>query len=260
MLEHADEAGASEHADEAGASEHTEAPADGGMAKHFDELAAIGFALAKSASLLPEFATHARSGNCIDAAWMKPMTGACTETDRAALNSCMTALFTRKPVLQSTPPRQNNDHARILKSPAQIQEAWQLIFERRRLGEPDDRSSIEDPEQLAKMWTTWQREWFAKELTPAQWKKTWHEKTSIFNGWCWRTLGGKHFVMAVWQTGMTWAPPPELLSTNFNGALEHVATQFASWTRRLARSVARHKAHPLTDEARTRSGAAFGEH
>ena len=66
--------------------------------------------------------------------------------------------------------------------------------------------------------------------------------------------------MAVWQTGMTWAPPPELLSTNFNGALEHVATQFASWTRRLARSVARHKAHPLTDEARTRSGAAFGEH
>ena len=110
------------------------------------------------------------------------------------------------------------------------------------------------------MWTTWQREWFAKELTPAQWNKQWREKTCIFTGWCWRTLGGKHFVMAVWQTGMTWAPPPELLSTNFNGALEHVATQFASWTRRLARSVARHKAHPLTDEARTRSGAAFGEH
>ena len=50
-----DEAGGSEHADEAGASEHTEAPGDGGMAKQFNELAAIGFALAKSASLLPDF-------------------------------------------------------------------------------------------------------------------------------------------------------------------------------------------------------------
>ena len=67
-------------------------------------------------------------------------------------------------------------------------------------------------------------------------------------------------MMAVWQTGMTWAPPPDLLSTDFNGALEHVATHFASWTRRLARSVAYHKAHPLTEEARTRSGAAFRKH
>ena len=66
--------------------------------------------------------------------------------------------------------------------------------------------------------------------------------------------------MAVWQTGMTWAPPPDLLNTDYNGALEHVATHFASWTRRLARSVARHKAHPLTDEARIRSGATVGKH
>ena len=260
MSEHADEAGASEHADEAGASDHSEIPGDGGTAKHFDELAAVGFALAQSAALLPEFSTRAQSQNCIDAAWMKPMTGACTEADREALTSCMTTFFTRRPVLQSTPPREDKDHARILKSPAQIGEAWRLIFERRRLVEPDDRRSIEDPDQLAQMWTTWQKEWFAKELTPAQTKKNWREKTSIFNGWCWKTLGGKHFVMAVWQTGMTWAPTPELLNTNFNCALEHVATHFASWTRRLARSVARHKADPLTDEARTRSGFKYRQH
>ena len=66
--------------------------------------------------------------------------------------------------------------------------------------------------------------------------------------------------MAVWQTGMTWAPPPDLINTSFDAALRHVATHFASWTRRLARSVANHKANPLTDEARTRSGTAFGKH
>ena len=73
-------------------------------------------------------------------------------------------------------------------------------------------------------------------------------------------MGGKNFIMAVWQTGMTWAPTPALLDTNSNGVLEHVAINFASWTRRLARAVTRHKKNPDTEEARTRSGSAFGEH
>ena len=50
--EHANEAGASEHADEDDASGHPEAPGDKGFAKHFDELAAIGFARHENASLL----------------------------------------------------------------------------------------------------------------------------------------------------------------------------------------------------------------
>ena len=202
-LQHADVASASEHDDEAGASEHTEAFGNEEVAKHFDELAAIGFALATSASLFPQFSTHDGSRNCIGAAWMKPMTGACTEADREALNSGATMFFTRRPVLQSTPPRENKDHARILKSSAEIKEAWQLIFEKRRLGEPDDRRSIEDPKQLASMLRTWQTEWFAKELTSAQRKKPWRQKTSVFNAWLWSTLGSQHFVMAVWQTGTT---------------------------------------------------------
>ena len=45
-----------------------------------------------------------------------------------------------------------------------------------------------------------------------------------------------------------------------NGALEHVAKHFASWTRRLARAVTRHKEDPATVEARTRSGSAPGKH
>ncbi len=66
--------------------------------------------------------------------------------------------------------------------------------------------------------------------------------------------------MAVWQTGITWAPPEEMLTNDYDGALEHVATHFASWCRRLARAVTRHKNHQATREARTRSGTAFGTH
>ena len=172
----------------------------------------------------------------------------------------MAQFFTRRPVLQNTPPREDGNVARVLKSETQIAEAWRLIFDRRRLAEKDDRQGIEDPEQLARMWRTWAKEWFAKELTPEQQRKPWRKKTSIFSAWCYNSFGGQHFVMALWQTGITWAPSSDLLETNFTGALEHVATHFASWVRRLARSVAIHKAHPQTDEARTRSGTAFGQH
>ena len=90
---------------------------------HFDELSAIGFALAKSAMLLPEF-SNSRAKNCIDAAWLKPMTGVCSPADREELASCMNTFFTKLPVLQSTPPNQNKDNARVLKTPNEIQQAW----------------------------------------------------------------------------------------------------------------------------------------
>ena len=48
-----------------GDSEHGTEP------KNFDELAAIGFALAKSAALFPRFQTFFASHNCIGAIWVK---------------------------------------------------------------------------------------------------------------------------------------------------------------------------------------------
>ena len=104
------------------------------------------------------------------------------------------------------------------------------------------------------------RQWLAEELTEEQQKLKHAKKTSIFNAWVYHHFGGKHFVMAMWQTGMTWAPTPELLNSNYNGSLEHVAENFARWTRRLARAVSHHKRDVATEEARTRSGKAFGKH
>ena len=52
--EHSEKTGSSDHDDEDGAPDHSEAPGDGGVAKHFDDLEAIGVAFAKSiAASLP---------------------------------------------------------------------------------------------------------------------------------------------------------------------------------------------------------------
>ena len=148
----------------------------------------------------------------------------------------------------------------MLKSQKEIKDAWTHILERRRLGEPDDRRPIKNQDRLAKMMTTWQNEWITTELTPKQRSTKWSSQTSIVTAWVYHHYGGKNFIMAVWQTGITWAPTPELLNTNFNGVVEHVATNFASWTRRLARAVTRHKQDPKTEEARRRSGNSYGMH
>ena len=102
--------------------------------------------------------------------------------------------------------------------------------------------------------------WFEEHLTPTQKRCKWAQKTSIWNAFIKREAGTKHFVMAVWQTGVPWAPPPELLNSNLTGALEHVATHFAQWTRQLARSVVHHKKNPYTKEAIRRSGSSRGRH
>ena len=86
------------------------------------------------------------------------------------------------------------------------------------------------------------------------------QHTSLFNAWVRQNVGGKHFVMAIWQTGITWAPPSHLLENDHNGALKHMAQHFCRWTSRLARAVTRHKEDPATKEARIRSGKAWGRH
>ena len=191
---------------------------------------------------------------------MKPLTGRCSTDEREALAECMNRFFTKKPLLQSTPPKQDKDKPRVVKPASEIQEAWKRILEVRREYQADDRKPISDPGLLATMWNNWQREWMDQELTETQQQKKHCRKTSIFHAWVFAHMGGKNFVMAIWQTGMTWAPSPDLLNSDFNGALEHVATHFARWTRRLARAVYRHKEDKATVEARVRSGNTYGTH
>ena len=77
----------------------------------------------------------------------------------------MTDFFLRRPVLQSTPFKEDKDRARVLKTTAEIEQAWYVICERRRRGEPDDSREIQSPDRLKDMWNAWMQDWLDAEAT-----------------------------------------------------------------------------------------------
>ena len=97
-------------------------------------------------------------------------------------------------------------------------------------------------------------QWIGEELTGEQKRKKWNQKTSIFDAFVNNNYGGKLFVMAVWQTGITWLPLAELRQCNYVGATEHFATEFARWAHAFLEAVKAHKNNPATEEARRKSG------
>ena len=116
------------------------------LIEHLDELKAIGFALARSSLFLLEMDNES---NCIDVAWFKVMTGVCKPQDREELKACLNNFFTRKPMLQSMPPKQDSSKARMLKDSEEIRLAWERLFEKRRTLQPNDRLPITDQNALA---------------------------------------------------------------------------------------------------------------
>ena len=101
--------------------------------------------------------------------------------------------FTRRPVLESTPPRADSKAARVLKTNSVIAAAWRLILERRRLVEPNDRRPITDPDTLARMYTEWMNERLEKNATDKQRRLRGRQRSSIF---------AAYLNNAVWQTGV----------------------------------------------------------
>ena len=100
--------------DDEGAAEHFDEDEEARNKEHFDELGALGFALVITAMLLPEFDTLTdKAKDCIAGCWMKPLQGACKPADREALKACMWMFFTKRPLLQSTPPKEDNDIPRV---------------------------------------------------------------------------------------------------------------------------------------------------
>ena len=58
-----------------------------------DEIRSIGFALANSAALLPEFALPQQAKNCIDSASIDTMRNACSQEEVKAFSLCMERFF-----------------------------------------------------------------------------------------------------------------------------------------------------------------------
>ena len=105
----------------------------------------------------------------------------------------------------------------------------------------DDRVPITERSDLTQMHAQWMDQWLAKELTEEQRGKPRNKQTSMFSAYLKKEFGGKHFVMALWQTGVTWAPSPVMTEMNLDGAAEHVARQLVRWIRRVMAAIELHK-------------------
>ena len=70
----------------------------------------------------------------------------------------------------------------------------------------------------------WLRKFCAEELTQEQKQSPPDAQKSAFNAHLNNHFGGKKWVMAMWQTGISWAPSRDMVLNDYDGALEHVLT------------------------------------
>ena len=96
-------------------------------------------------------------------------------------------------------------------------------------------------------------QWCNENLHYNQHKKP-KQKSSDFSAFLFNNYGDKHFVHALWETGVEWKPSKEMLRTDYNGAIEHVAKNFTNWTVKLAQAITKHKNDEATKEATRYSG------
>ena len=145
----------------------------------------------------------------IGATWLAEIHDLCSQEDVLALRDCCARFFMKRAVLQSTPGQRPGTF--VLKTPSEIADSWQIIMERRRRQQIDDRQRIMNDGVLAEMYTSWMHEWSRASLTSDQWKKSPSRRSSIFAAYVNNKFGGRKFIMAVWQTGVSWAPTPKML-------------------------------------------------
>ena len=168
-----------------------------------------------AAALLQRFSTLRKCLNCLDTDM--------PDKDKLIVKQVANALFwevpeanpvrgrsQRQKVLQSTSPTSPRPAIR-LKTAASIQAALEELMEWRRTEQQDDTSPMNDPEKASKIWNAWCNHWLAHNLTAEQERYLRMNHTSIFTAYMHRRYGSKHFVFAILQTGITWAPSTELV-------------------------------------------------
>ena len=188
------------------------------------------------------------------------MRNVCSEEDIQAFTYCMESFFLKRPVRQSTASTTDSVPAQTLKSAEEIKAVWTEILNRRRLEEEDDTAPINDSTRLQKMHAKWLRDFLENELTAEQELYKRKNKTSNFSAYLWNNFGGKAFVMALWQSRISWAPTTDMKETDYAGALEHIALNFGQWAQRIIKPQQLYREDPDTEEARRRSGDNTGKH
>ena len=179
-----------------------------------DEIRANAFALAHSLALLPEFSLPRKVADDIDSVAVDELHYGDSQEDVNAFTSCVKSFFLKQPELQSAASTTDIVPAHTLKPTEELRTAWTEILTRRRMVEDDDAASINDDILLQKMYGNWSREFsnnklIADELTADGYhKKKYLTKPmleNLFAIYLKNTFGGEDFVMALWQTGISWA-------------------------------------------------------
>ena len=221
--------------------------------------------LAISAATVPSIFPTTSARNALDVALLKKMDGVMSDQDREELHMAVQRFFTCKIEVKQEEMACAAEHrpaVYAMKSKKHLENAWEEIFRRRRTREPNDRQPMSEKVACTDVYAAWLKEWVERpgNLTPEQQRKPWNKITSAFNAYLNNNFGGKVFVMAMWQSGMSWAPSCEQLASDYDGAVEHIAKNFAAWIRRFARSLRKHKEDPLHVAAKQRSGGSSGRH
>ena len=241
------------HDDSSGASEHTDKKQEDSCEENIWN---DGKTLALTASLLPKFGTRKGGRNCLDI----PMPPAdflnLSDADRDVLRNAADAFFWTFPKRTGAGEHGAERLARRMKTEGEIVASWTELFERRRAEQPDDTQAA-DVDQVGDIWSDWCHDWINSELFPYQQAKPFREKSSFFNAWVKKTYGSKHILLALLETGLTWAPPPDMVEGDFDSASKHVAKNFVIWLQQLTQAVKKHKENPHTVAARARSGDTY---
>ena len=164
-----------------------------------------------------------------------------------------------------------------MKEPHLIKAELEELFKMRRRVEKDDLKAITDPEASKNIHNMWMHEWLQENLTEKQRRKAPNQQTSIFSAWLHNHYGSKRFVMAIIETGLSWATPSDEAEHKGSGAAssasnafaaaehspdtdiaigapEHTITRFIDWVLKVAKAIDRHKNDATVQEQRRRSG------
>jgi len=96
---------------------------------------------------------------------------------------------------------------------------------------------IEDPDERTWLCNKWRADFRKNELTYEQQGKSDNAQNSMFNSYLKNKFGGKRFIFAVWEMGITWGATEEMFTKDARGATEHVYKSLLQWSYNMSQAM-----------------------
>ena len=167
--------------------------------------------------------------------------------------------FTTIPIYKEGTTQRDKRFAPRVKTPQELQDSWQTILYYRRMVQEHDDVPIENSEDRKWLCNKWRADFRKYELSREQQRNTDSQQNSAFNSFLKNKFGGKRFIFAVWEMGITWSPTDKMFEEDLRGATEHVCRRLLKWSFDLSEAIAKHKDDEDTLEATRRSGGNTGQ-